>query len=285
MKLAIGAGRGGGISGFTACRSATTVALRRIGLGETGARAAARIGGFTGRSVDAARFAAARFAVGRFSSALGPRRFLTDLAPVFRPAFRNGRAFAIERPTLLATPGAVNSVARRHPLTPARSKHSPRLEFPTIRPYLFARPESMLELAFANGDPLEQVVDLLVIGCTEGQVEGDGLVRSRRRAARRSCASRGDRGALSSEAGAIAAWYTPTARCLLAASRSWAWERPRQTAGRALRIAAGSAVRLAGCDPRRADLGGRRGSGEPGGRRRRCVARRVPLRQIPHRRS
>jgi leucyl aminopeptidase len=34
----------------------------------------------------------------------------------------------------------------------------------------------MLELAFANGDPLDQVVDLLVIGCGEGELEGAGLV-------------------------------------------------------------------------------------------------------------
>jgi hypothetical protein len=101
VKLAIGAGKGGAISGAGICRSgaAMTTAFRVAGSG-TGflvAAPSARFGGL--------------FAAVRCTSALLIWRSFADLPPVLRPVFRSGRAFAIERPTLLATPGPVNSVS------------------------------------------------------------------------------------------------------------------------------------------------------------------------------
>ncbi len=86
MKLAIGAGKGGGVGGSSTGRSATrageTAAFRRAGAAETGCRRVAFATGFGWR-----------LAAGRFSG-VGRRPFW-GLLPAFRPAFGSDRAFAI----------------------------------------------------------------------------------------------------------------------------------------------------------------------------------------------
>ena len=96
VKLAIGAGKGGGISGTTTCRSGT-LAVFRVGRAGAGLRLAMRSAGLGGT-----------LAAARFTSPLLCGRSLTDLPPDLRLVFRSGRAFAIEPPTVLATPSAVN---------------------------------------------------------------------------------------------------------------------------------------------------------------------------------
>jgi leucyl aminopeptidase len=103
----------------------------------------------------------------------------------------------------------------------------------------------MLELAFAHGDPLEQVVDLLIIACSEGELEGAGLVGRadarlegllRRAAAEERFRAKPGQSLLVHTHGAL-----PARRlALLGLGAATA------DGGRALRIAAGSAVRLAG---------------------------------------
>jgi hypothetical protein len=94
VKLAIGAGKGGGISGAANGRSGGAAVLR-LGRTKTGlARRSTGLGGTLAAAV-------------RFTSAL-IRGSLPDLPPDLRLVFRSGRAFAIEHPTLLATPSAVN---------------------------------------------------------------------------------------------------------------------------------------------------------------------------------
>jgi len=101
VKLAIGAGKGGGgIAGAAIWRSITATTAFRVGRSGASFPLGARSAGLGGR-----------FAAVRFTSELLSWRSLTDLPPVLRPVFRSGRAFAIEGPTLLATPGAVNSVS------------------------------------------------------------------------------------------------------------------------------------------------------------------------------
>ena len=97
VKLAIGAGKGGATAGAVICRSAGATAGFRAGRSRTA----------FGSETPSAGFGAC-FAAVRFVSALPS---LADLPPVLRPAFRSGRAFAMERATLLATPGSVNSVS------------------------------------------------------------------------------------------------------------------------------------------------------------------------------
>jgi leucyl aminopeptidase len=105
----------------------------------------------------------------------------------------------------------------------------------------------MLELAFANGDPLDQAVDLLVIGCREGDIEGegqgiagradarlDGLLR--RAAAEERFTAKPGQSLLAHTHGALSA-----RRVALVGLGALAGDDPR-----ALRSAAGSAVRLAG---------------------------------------
>jgi hypothetical protein len=101
VKLAMGAGKGGAISAAAIWRSgvATTTAFR-VGRSGTGFLLGEPSAGFGGC-----------FAGVRFTSARLSWRSFADLPPVLRPVFRSGRAFAIERSTLLGTPGAVNSVS------------------------------------------------------------------------------------------------------------------------------------------------------------------------------
>ena len=89
----MGAGKGGGFSGIPT----TAFRVGRVGTAFLLGASAAGL--------------AARLVTARFSSALLSWRSLADLPPILRPVFRSGRAFAIEHPTLLATPGAVNSVS------------------------------------------------------------------------------------------------------------------------------------------------------------------------------
>ena len=106
----------------------------------------------------------------------------------------------------------------------------------------------MLELAFADGDPLDQAVDLLVIGCREGDLQGqgqegivgradgrlDGLLR--RAAVEERFAAKPGQSLLAHTHGAL-----PARRVALIGLGAPAGD----ANPRALRIAAGSAVRLA----------------------------------------
>ncbi|HEX3901248.1 MAG TPA: leucyl aminopeptidase [Polyangia bacterium] len=103
----------------------------------------------------------------------------------------------------------------------------------------------MLELAFANGDPLDQVADLLVIACGDGDLEApdslvgradtrlDGLLR--RAAAEERFVAKPGQSLLAHTHGGL-----PAGRVALVGVGS-----PTGDATRALRTAAGSAARLA----------------------------------------
>jgi leucyl aminopeptidase len=103
----------------------------------------------------------------------------------------------------------------------------------------------MLELAFADGDPLDQAVDLLLIACGERDLEGqgtagradarlDGLLR--RAAAEERFAGKPGQSLLAHTHGGL-----PARRVALVGLGASAGDDPR-----ALRTAAGSAVRIAG---------------------------------------
>ena len=102
----------------------------------------------------------------------------------------------------------------------------------------------MLELAFADGDPLDQAVDLLVIGCRERDLEGQGIVGRadarldgllRRAAVEERFAAKPGQSLLAHTHGAL-----PARRVALVGLGALAGDDPR-----ALRSAAGSAVRIA----------------------------------------
>jgi leucyl aminopeptidase len=102
----------------------------------------------------------------------------------------------------------------------------------------------MLEVAFATGDPLEQAVDLLLIGCGERDLEGPGIVGRadarldgllRRAAAEERFAGKPGQSLLAHTHGAV-----PARRVALIGLGASADDDPR-----ALRSAAGSAVRIA----------------------------------------
>ena len=101
VKLAMGAGKGGAISGAAICRSGAGDDHRLPRRAERDGLPARGAVGWLG-----GRFAAVALHLCAAELAL-----LGGLAPVLRPVFRSGRAFAIERSTLLATPSAVNSVS------------------------------------------------------------------------------------------------------------------------------------------------------------------------------
>ena len=103
----------------------------------------------------------------------------------------------------------------------------------------------MLELAFADGDPLDQAVDLLLIGCGERDLDGQGIVGRadarldgllRRAAGEERFAGKPGQSLLAHTHGAL-----PARRLALVGLGASAADDPR-----ALRSAAGSAVRIAG---------------------------------------
>ena len=103
----------------------------------------------------------------------------------------------------------------------------------------------MLELDVADGDPLDQAVDLLVIGCREGDLEGQGIVGRagarldgllRRAAVEERFAAKPGQSLLLHTHGAL-----PSRRVALVGLGAFEGDDPR-----ALRSAAGSAARIAG---------------------------------------
>ena len=146
----------------------------------------------------------------------------------------------------------------------------------------------MLELAFADGDPLDQAADLLVIACGDmrssrrrgpvgrADVRLGGLLR--RAAAEERFPAKPGQSLLAHTHGAL-----PAGRVALVGLGS-----PTGDATRALRIAAGSAARLAttvGAKRAALDLASRRQRRHARGRRRGCLAGQLSLRQVPHRRT